>query len=160
MTKELKETTKLFQPVFLISFIPVLLLFIVLLGYGIRENDRIIMILCFTIITLNIVVLTLLQIPKLTLVVDQDGIQFKYRPYHRKSIHYAWAEINTIELIKFDPAMEFKGWGRKFSTHYGVGYLTLGGKGIRITDKNDNSVTLTISNVKSAEQLILLYSPF
>lgn len=63
MTKELKETTKLFQPVFLISFIPVLLLFIVLLGYGIRENDRIIMILCFTIITLNIVVLTLLQSP-------------------------------------------------------------------------------------------------
>jgi hypothetical protein len=159
MPKELKEASKLFQPVFLISFIPVLILLIFLLITGIKKDDIIDVALCSVGLLVNISVLCILQLPKLTLIIDRNGIQFKYRPYHKNTIHYAWDDINAIEVIKFDAVNEFKGWGRKSSTRYGTGYLTLGGDGIHITDKNANSVTLTVIDIKAAENLISLYAP-
>ena len=83
-------------------------------------------IICSIAIAINISVLFILQIPKLTRIIDQNGIQFNYRPYHKKNIAYSWTDIRNIELIKFDAVSEFKGWGRKISKRYGTGYLTPG----------------------------------
>lgn len=48
---------------------------------------------------------------KLETVITRDGIYVKFFPFYLKFKHYSWEEIQNLYVRKYNPIMEFGGWG-------------------------------------------------
>ncbi|HEY8959123.1 hypothetical protein [Chitinophaga sp.] len=152
-----KEQSSVFRPIFLLTFIPVLAILIALLIKGIKHNDLSDIIPASLFILINLLVILILGMSKLTLLITETGISFSYRPYVVKNTTYNWEQIASVQLLQIDLLKEFKGWGKKYSKQYGWGYLTKGDYIIHLILKNGNKVTLSILNPQKAALLIPSY---
>ena len=141
------ETSKLFQPAFLISFIPVMLVMIMLFFDQKAHRDIWGMLFIALGLLTSGTVLFVMLLLKLSVEIDEKGVRFKYFPYVRKFRHYDWDSIRSTSLITFNPIVDFGGWGPKKSKKYGQAYTTKGNKGLWITLKDGSSLVLSIFNV-------------
>jgi len=107
------QTSKLFQPAFLISFIPVMLVMIILFFDQKARQDIWGMISASLTFLISATVLFAMLLLKLSVEIDEKGIRFKYFPYVRKFRHYDWDSIQSASLIIFNPIVDFGGWGPK-----------------------------------------------
>ena len=93
-----------------------------------------------TMILLSIIPLALIfLLLKLKLVtrVRNDGIYFRFFPFHRKEKHIRPDEINTFEVRKYKPIAEYGGWGiRVRGGKRGIAYNVSGNMGLQLYLKN------------------------
>jgi hypothetical protein len=45
--------------------------------------------------------------------IDETGVRFRYRPFHRSFHVLRWEEIASAEVRKYKPLAEYGGWGLK-----------------------------------------------
>lgn len=154
MTGTLKETSKLFRPFFLFTFLPILGILTFLLIAGIQKRTLSDIIICSVFVVLNLAVLVILQLPKLYLIMSEAGVTFRYRPFNKNYITYSWEQVQAARVITFDPVAEFKGWGKKYSKKYGTGYLTRGGQALYLQLKDGRKVTVTVADRDKAMAII------
>lgn len=157
MNLVLNEKSKLFRPGYLISFLPVMIILSTLLIKEYGEEDTLGTILALCGLMINLLVLAIMQLYRLELNIDENGIQYKYKPHHHSFVVCNWDEITEVKVVKFDPLQDFRGWGKKTSVVYGTGYLTHGDTGIFIKDSKGREITLSLTNVKKAGEMISLY---
>ncbi len=61
----------------------------------------------------GLILLTVLLFFSLNLetVITKDGVYVKFFPFHLKFRHYPWEEIHKLYVRKYNPIMEYGGWG-------------------------------------------------
>jgi hypothetical protein len=70
-----------------------------------------------------------------------DGIRFKFPPIIRKMKHIPLADITSVKVARYNPIMEFGGWGwRKRLMTRKTAYNVKGRMGIRVIKKDGTQV--------------------
>jgi len=70
-----------------------------------------------------------------------DGIRYKFTPLIRKIKHISLADIASVEVAKYNPIIEFGGWGwRKRFLSRKTAYNIRGRIGIRVVMKNGSQI--------------------
>lgn len=95
-------------------------------------------------IVLLVLLLTLFWLKKMRLVtsININEICFHYKALMRKPKVIDWNDIISTEVVKYDPLMEYGGWGIKYSFKRGWCYNVAGDYGLRIKLKNGKSILL------------------
>ena len=73
--------------------------------------------------------------------VDDEGVHIRYRPFHRKWKTYRWKDIGSAEVKRFNPMMDYGGWGIKNGS-----YTVQGRMGVLL--KFHNRLTVMIGTQK------------
>jgi hypothetical protein len=70
-----------------------------------------------------------------------DGIRYKFTPLIRKIKHIPLADISSVDVAKYNPIMEFGGWGwrKRFLTRK-TAYNIRGRTGVRVILKNGSQI--------------------
>lgn len=72
---------------------------------------------------------------------DQNGIEYKFFPFHFKWHSIPWYEVKEAYIRKYKPLMEYGGWGIRYSKH-GKAYTTRGNTGLQLKLKNGKSLLI------------------
>jgi hypothetical protein len=80
---------------------------------------------------------------KLTVIIDNQGISFKYPPIYNKSKCIPWDQIKSIEVMKINPLKEFGGWGIRYG-RLGASFTTRGRHILHIKKTEGKPINLTI----------------
>jgi hypothetical protein len=96
------------------------------------------------ILVVNLVI-ALLFFSVLQTVINEEGISFKFVPFHLKWKMYKWAEIQSVYVRPYQALSEYGGWGLKYGGD-GWSYTTSGNTGIQIVLKNGKKILLGTQN--------------
>ena len=72
--------------------------------------------------------------------IDEQGIHYRFFPFHRSVKTIAWNEIKSASVRTYDPISEYGGWGLK------GGFFSKKGKAINV--KGDIGIQLVLTNSK------------
>ncbi len=86
---------------------------------------------------------------KLTTYIDEKQIVYKFVPFHRKPHSILWEDVDSAEVIKYHPVMEYGGWGVRYGSK-GKAYNTRGDKGLEIITKEGKNILI---GTREPEQL-------
>ena len=77
---------------------------------------------------------------KLDVMIDQDGIHFRFPPLIRKTRLVSREEIQRFEIRKYKPIIDYGGWGIKKRYKWGKAYNVSGNIGLQLYLKNGRKV--------------------
>lgn len=83
---------------------------------------------------------------KLTVTINNDGITYKYPPFHNKPKTIAWTEIEHATLLKISPLKEFGGWGLRYGK-LGAAFTTRGRYILHINTQKKTPINLTVLDI-------------
>lgn len=83
------------------------------------------------VVLLSILMVFLICLLKLTTVIDEEGIKYKFFPFHFKHRKITWIDIEKCEVVKYDPIREYGGWGIRYGKE-GKAFNVSGNKGLKI----------------------------
>jgi hypothetical protein len=92
-------------------------------------SDNGLIIVSSLVLLINIAVLLLFGISKMTVVIDKTGIEYSFFPFHSGTHHIYWEMIDNFKVIRYDPVKDYGGWGVRFSRKGGA-YTVSGNKGL------------------------------
>lgn len=96
----------------------------------------------FTEIVLIGVTLMVLKTKMITEITYTE-IRVKYLPFKRKFISYSWNEISDFKIRKYNPVMEYGGWGYNKGVNRRKTALNVAGnEGIELTLNNGKKVMI------------------
>jgi hypothetical protein len=85
---------------------------------------------------------------KLKITIDPKGITYQYPPFRNKPTTLPWEDIQTAELLKINPLIEFGGWGLRYGK-LGAAYTTRGKHILHIKMRKGKAINLTIVDYKA-----------
>jgi len=106
--------------------------------------------------SISVLIFILFLIAKLITQIDKDGITIKFIPFHLRQIKYNWIDIESCEIRKYNPILEFGGWGVRHGFK-GKAYNVKGNKGIQLQLKNGNRIMIGTQNPTEAGEVIDSY---
>jgi hypothetical protein len=78
---------------------------------------------------------------KLVTYIDEKNIVYRFIPFHRKAYSIPWDEVDSAEVIKYRPIMEYGGWGIRYGRK-GKAYNTKGNKGMEIITRDGKNLLI------------------
>ncbi|MDJ1473280.1 DUF6141 family protein [Xanthocytophaga flava] len=87
------------------------------------------------------VVSALFIIMRLDTIIREDGIYYKFFPFHKEFRKIDWKEIKDIYLRKYNPITEYGGWGPKRGPS-GRAFNVSGNQGLQLILNDGNKVLL------------------
>ena len=81
---------------------------------------------------------------KLTTRIDETGIYYQFFPFHFRLKKVAWEELNACYVRKYNPILEYGGWGIRGLSRKGRGiaFNTKGNMGIQLKFIDGGSLLL------------------
>ncbi len=70
---------------------------------------------------------------RLVVEVREDGVRFRYRPFHRRWHRLSAGEIREAEARTYRPILEYGGWGIRYGWRGGRAYNVSGNRGVQLT---------------------------
>ncbi len=136
------QQNRLFQPWFWVTFIPVILLALIRLT---RPGEQSIgnMVLVAALVLLPLAFLLLLRF---RLSVDKEKISYQYFPIQLAPRNLLWSEVESAQLVFFDPVKHYWGYGYRKSSKYGQVYNTRGNIGLLLKTKDNKMLNLEITD--------------
>jgi hypothetical protein len=77
----------------------------------------------------------LLAVLRLDILIDHEGIKYRWHPFFQKYTVIPWAKIETTTIRSFSALAEFGGWGLRYNFHE-TAYIMSGNDGIELKLKN------------------------
>lgn len=137
MKNEIKEVSKI--PTFLtILFIIQLIVFLFI--YIKSESKDL------SIFYIILPVTLILALSKMTIILDDKKFKYKLFPLHFFFKEINWNDVKELKISKVDALSDFLGWGLRYSTKYGWGYIFNSNDAIILTLKNDKKIVFTIKD--------------
>ena len=102
---------------------------------------------------LTIAVLLLFWFQRLHTRVDAEGVHIRYQPFHRKWKTFAWQDITAAEVKRFNPMMDYGGWGIKNGS-----YTVQGRMGLLLTFRNRLTVMIGTQKQDALKEAISTFS--
>lgn len=89
--------------------------------------------------------------------IDEQGIHYRYLPFHRKARSRSWDKIRSVSVRKYNPILEYGGWGYRVGLRKKRALNVKGNMGIQIVYKNGRQLLLGTQRPKDAEAAISHY---
>ncbi len=100
-----------------------------------------------------IVILALLATLNLTVEIREDGIHYRYFPFHIKFRHISWTEVKDMAVRKYSPLNEYWGWGIRHGIS-GKAYNMKGNKGLQLVLKNGKRILFGTQHPEELKSII------
>ncbi|HEA29024.1 MAG TPA: hypothetical protein ENH91_03360 [Leeuwenhoekiella sp.] len=94
---------------------------------------------------------------KLETRIDEHGIQYRYLPFHRKPRLRSWDKIRSVSVRKYNPILEYGGWGYRIGLRKKRALNVKGNMGIQIIYNNGRQLLLGTQRPQDAEAIITHY---
>ena len=98
---------------------------------------------------------------KLTTRIDEEGIHYKFFPFHWSFQLLKWAEIKEAYLRTYDPLSEYGGWGLKggilWNKSKGKAVNVSGDIGIQLILKNGKKLLIGTQKKEDATSVLATY---
>ncbi|HNQ82220.1 MAG TPA: hypothetical protein PLW31_05410 [Bacteroidales bacterium] len=78
-------------------------------------------------------------------VIDEQGVKYRFKPFQRKPKLIKPEDVKTYEVKKYNPVMEFGGWGVRYGLK-GTAYNVKGNMGAQFDLKNGKRFMLGTQN--------------
>jgi hypothetical protein len=105
------------------------------------------------VLTLFILLLVLFGFARLTTIIDDKGIRYRFFPFHSRFYELNWTMIERCEVISYNPLREYGGWGIR-PGRGGKAYNVSGNKGLQIYLKTGKKIL--IGTLKDKELIAYL----
>ncbi len=89
---------------------------------------------------------------KLIIEVKTDGFYYRFAPFHFKVKKIGVGEIQSFEIRKVNPMLEYGGWGIRHGFKRGKGYVAAGDSGVQFVMKDGRKVFFTSQQPKELEE--------
>ena len=73
--------------------------------------------------------------------INDKGVYYMFKPFHRKMHLIPWEEISRHEVIKYRPIMDYGGWGIRYGRK-GKAYNIQGNLGLYLTLKSGKTLLI------------------
>jgi hypothetical protein len=94
-----------------------------------------------------------LSIIKLSTSIDNEGIHFKFRPFHLKWNTILWSEIKKWEVREYHPISEYGGWGLRLGKS-GKAYTIKGKLGLQLLLVSGKKILIGTNQKESVQKII------
>jgi hypothetical protein len=84
----------------------------------------------------------LFKIMKLTVSIDANKVEFRFKPFHLNNQVISKEDIATAEVIKYEPISDYGGWGIRYSFKKGKAFIIRGHCGLLLKLKSGKSILL------------------
>jgi hypothetical protein len=78
---------------------------------------------------------------RLNTMIDEEGISYRFYPFHIRFRVIRWEVIEKVEVIKYHPIADYGGWGIRYGKG-GRAYNVSGDRGLRLDLKNGKHLML------------------
>jgi len=97
----------------------------------------------------------ILFILKLETTIKKDGIYIRFYPFHLKTKEYSWNVISRAYVRKYNPIMEYGGWGIRLGM-FGKGnaFNVSGNMGIQLVFTNGSMLLIGTKKAGEAEAVL------
>lgn len=89
-----------------------------------------------------IVVLAFINMIHLDTRIDKTGISVRFYPLHFQDRYYSWDTIESVEVRKYKPILEYGGWGWRKSLRNGTAYNIKGKMGLQLVFKDGSKLLI------------------
>lgn len=97
---------------------------------------------------------------KLELKIYKDGILFRLFPFHRKFRFIPFTDIRTYGIRKYNPILEYGGWGIRYSTRRnGIAYTLSGNYGLQLELNSNKRLLIGVKSPDSVLNILMNYIP-
>lgn len=103
---------------------------------------------------LILIVGLLLASIKLTITANKEYISWQIFPFHLNERQWTWNNLEELELIKISALADFGGWGLRYSSTYGWGYILSGEWGLRLVCSDGQKLVLSIRDKTKFHQFL------
>ena len=91
--------------------------------------------------------------------IDEQGIQYRFFPFHLTFRKIKWSELEHCYVREYKPIAEYGGWGFRisFTRKKGTAFSVKGSTGLQLELKNGKKILLGTQNRAAIEQIIERY---
>lgn len=102
---------------------------------------------------LTLLITLLFVIMRLDTKINKEGIYVRLYPLHLNFKFYKWDEIEKAYIRKYNPILEFGGWGLRIGFK-GMAYNVSGNKGLQLEFKNGNKLLIGTNRAEELEKVL------
>lgn len=96
---------------------------------------------------------------RLQLIVNEDGIRYRFFPFHLKPHKIYWFEVEEAKVNTFNALLSFGGWGIRYHFFYSTKiFIARSGTGLFIQLKNGRRSMFSISKPEKLEVWLPLHA--
>jgi len=133
----------------------------VVIGVYLKNPDSFSVIELMLIISLTILLSRFIFFFKLITRIDEEGIHYKFFPFHLRFRVKKWNEINKAYVRTYNAFSEYGGWGIKGGTFWnkskGIAINVSGDIGIQLELKNGKKILIGTQKKDQAERILATY---
>jgi len=85
--------------------------------------------------------------------ISEEGISARLFPLHRKFRHFAWKDIQQIEVRQYKPLREYGGWGIRYGKN-GKAWNVSGNQGIQLVFQNGKRLLIGTNDAESVRDVV------
>jgi hypothetical protein len=95
----------------------------------------------------------------LTTKIDEQGVHYRFFPFHLKFKHVSWHELENCYVRTYNPISEYGGWGYRISflRKKGRAFTVNGKTGLQLELKNGKKILLGTQKGKDITRIIERY---
>lgn len=113
-----------------------------------NDTGLLLMFLFTLVITLSFIIM------RLETNIDKEGIHVRLFPLHVNFKFFKWDEIEKAYIRKYNPVLEFGGWGLRFGFK-GMAYNVSGNKGLQLEFKNGNKLLIGTNRAEELNDVVM-----
>ena len=95
---------------------------------------------------------------KLETSIDEEGITYRFVPFHIKSRFKSWKEIKSATIRKYNPIREYGGWGYRISFTKRKALNTKGNKGVQLIFSDGNELLIGTQHPEKIQAILDYYN--
>lgn len=100
-------------------------------------------------------ILYLIYSIKFSFQIDEEGIKYRFSPFHLTERIIQWDDITALYVRKYKPIAEYGGWGiRTLSFKKNTAYNISGNYGLQIELKNGKKILFGTQNPEELEKIV------
>lgn len=111
--------------------------------------------LTLTLIILPFLIPIFFNLAKLETSYDENGITYRFFPFHLKEKTINWNLIKEAYIRKYEPLNEYGGWGVRNGWSNGKAYNVSGNKGLQLILNNGDKLLLGTQKPKELDLFLL-----
>ena len=138
------------------------ILILIVLNTYIKDNSQVSLTEVVSTISISLFVTILIFLFKLTTRIDENGIHYKFFPFHLRLKTISWSEIEKVYVRKYKAISEYGGWGLKggffWNKSKGNAINVSGDIGIQLELKNGKKLLIGTNQEQQAKQVLFNYS--
>lgn len=91
---------------------------------------------------------------KLTTVITKEYISIRFNFFHRKEKIFNWHEVQQAEILKYNPILDYGGWGIKYGGLKSIAYNVSGNQGLQLLLKDGRKILIGTQKPDQIEKVI------